>query len=65
MEHDHFVEADFECGLDCNEMGKFNKDDSDDHQSMEDVCINDKNLFNPLMIQTAMTDASTTWKEID
>ena len=65
VEHDQFVEADFECGLDCNKMGKFNKDDSDDSQSMEEACIDDKNLFNPLMIQTAMTDVLMTWEEID
>ena len=65
MEHDQFVEADFACGLDCNEMGKINKDESDDSQSMEDICVDDENLFNPLMIQGAMTDVSTTWEEID
>ena len=32
VEHDQFVEADFKCGLGCNKMGKFNKDDSDDSQ---------------------------------
>ena len=46
-------------------MGKFNKDDSDDSQSLEEACIDDKNLFNSLMIQTAMTDVSMTWEEID
>ena len=65
MEHDQFVEADFACGLDCNEMGKINKDESDDSQSMEDICVDDENLFNPLMIQTAMTDVLTAWEEID
>ena len=65
VEHDPFVEADFECGLDSEEMGKFIRDDSDDSQSTEEACIDDENLFNPLMIQTAMTDASTTWEEID
>ena len=34
-EHGQFVEADIECFVDCNEMGKFNKDDSDDSQSTE------------------------------
>jgi hypothetical protein len=43
-------------------MGKFNKDDSDDSQSMEEACIDDENLFNPLMIHTAMTDMCTTWE---
>ena len=32
---------------------------------MEEACIEDKNLFNPLMIQTAMTDVSMIRKEID
>ena len=44
-------------------MGNFNRDDSDDSQSMEEACIDDENLFNPLMIQTAMTDVSTTWED--
>jgi hypothetical protein len=63
VEHNQFAEADFECGLDCNKMGKFNKDDSDDSHSTEEACIDDKNLFNPLMIQTTMTDMYTTWEE--
>ncbi len=64
-EHDPFVEADFECGVDCNEMGKFNKDDSDDIQSTEEACLDDKNLCTPLMIKNAMTDVLTTWEEIE
>ena len=62
MEHDQFVEADFGCGVDCNKMGKFYKDDSDDIQSMEEACLDDKNLCTPLMIKDAMTDVLTTWK---
>ena len=46
-------------------MGKFNKDDSDDSQSMEESCIDDENLFTPLMIKNAMTDELTTWEEIE
>ncbi len=65
MEYDQFVEADFECGVDCNEMGKFNKDDSDDSQSMEEACCDDKNLFTPLMMKNATTDVLMTWKEIE
>ena len=46
VEHNQFVEADFECGLGCNEMGKFNKDDSDaiHRQSREEACIEDKKI---------------------
>ena len=43
-EHDQFVDADFECGVDCNKMGKFNKDDHDDSQSMEEACIDHKKM---------------------
>jgi hypothetical protein len=64
-EQDQFVEADFECGVDCNEMGKFNKDDSDDSRSMEEACIDEENLFTPLMIKNAMADVFTTRKEIE
>ena len=64
-EDDPFVEADFECGVDCNEMGKFNEDDSDDIQSTEEACLDDKNLCTPLMIKNAMTDVLTTWEEIE
>jgi hypothetical protein len=28
--------------VDCNEMGKFNKDDSDDSQSAEEACVDDQ-----------------------
>ena len=59
------VEADFECGVDFNKMGKFNKDDYDDSQSTEEACMDDENLFIPLMIKNAMTDVLTTWKEIE
>jgi hypothetical protein len=65
MQQDQFVEADFECGVDCNKMGKFNKDESDDIQSMEEACIDDKKLLPPLMIKNAMTDMLTTWEEIE
>jgi hypothetical protein len=63
VEHDQFVEADFECGLDCNKMGKFNKDDSDDSHSTEESCLDDENLFNTLMIKIAMTYVYMTWEE--
>ena len=46
-------------------MGKFNKDDSDDSQSMEEACLDDKNLCTPLMIKNAMTDVLTIWEEIE
>ena len=65
VEHDQFVEADFECGVDCNEMGKFNKDDSDDIQSTEEACLDDENLCTPLMIKNAKPDVLTTWEDID
>ena len=64
-EHDQFREADFECDVDCNEMGRFNKVDSDDSQSTEEACVDDENLFTPLVIKSAMTDVLTTWKEIE
>jgi hypothetical protein len=59
-EHDQFVEADFECDVECNKMGKFNKDDSDESQSTEEACRDDENLFTPLVIKNAMTDMLTT-----
>ena len=59
------VEADFKCGVDCNEMGKCNKDDSDDIQSTEETCLDDENLCIPLMIKNAMTDVLMTWEEIE
>ncbi len=31
-------------------MGNLNRDDSDDSQSMEEACIDDENLFNPLIL---------------
>ncbi len=46
-------------------MGRFNKDDSDDSQSMEETCIDDKKNFTPFLIKNAMTDMLTTWKEIE
>jgi hypothetical protein len=46
-------------------MGKFNKDDSDDSQSTEEACIDDENLFTPLMITNAMTDVLLTLEEIE
>jgi hypothetical protein len=42
-------------------MGKFNKDDSDDSQLTEEACLDDKNLFTPLMMKNAMTDVLTTY----
>ena len=54
-----------QCDVDCNEMGRFNKDDSDDSQSMEEACVDDKNLFTPLVIKNAMTEVLTTWEEIE
>ena len=46
-------------------MGKFNKDDSDDIQSMEEACLDDENLCIPLMMKNAMTDVLTTREEIE
>ncbi len=57
------TEADFECGVDCNEMGKFNKDDSDDIHSIEEVCL--ESLCTPLLIKNAMTDTWTTWEDLE
>ena len=64
-EHDQLVEADFECGVHCNKMGKFNKDDSDDIQSTEEACLDDENLCTPLMIKNALTEVLMTWEEIE
>ena len=46
-------------------MGRFNKDDSDDSQSTEEACVDDENLFTPLVIKNAMTDVLTTCEEIE
>jgi hypothetical protein len=46
-------------------MGKKNEADSDDSRSIEEACIDDKNLFNPLVIKNAMAEESTAWDEIE
>ena len=39
-EHDIFGDS-VECGVDCNDMGDFNKDDTDDSQSMAEDYMDD------------------------
>jgi hypothetical protein len=58
VEHDCFEDS-VEFCVDCNAMGDFIEDDADDSQSTEEDCIDDKNLFNPLVTQNAMADQLT------
>jgi hypothetical protein len=46
-------------------MGKFKNDGSDDSQSTEEACIDDKHLFTLLVITNAMTEVLMTWEEIE
>jgi hypothetical protein len=57
-EHDIFGDS-VEYGVDCNDMGDFNEDDTGDSQSTAEDCIDDKNLFNPLLIQNARENQLT------
>ena len=52
------------CGVDCNDMGDFNEDDTDDSQSTAEDYMDDKNLFNPLLIQNAKDNQLTEWHDI-
>ena len=45
-------------------MGDFNKDDTGDSQSMAEDFIDDKNLYNPLLIQNAMENQLTECDDI-
>ncbi len=65
MEHNQFVGSDLIVVLAPMNWALFHKDDSDGSQTSEEACIDDENLFNPLMIQTVITDVSTMWEEID
>ena len=51
--------------VDYNDMGDINGNDSYDSQSMEEACIDDKNLFNPVVIQIAIADQLMAWDEIE
>jgi hypothetical protein len=44
-------------------MGKFNKDDSDDSQSIEEACVDEEIVLTPLVIKNAMTDVLTNGKK--
>ena len=61
--HDIFRDSG-ECGVDCNDMDSFNKDDTGDSQSMAEDYMDDKNLFNPLLIQNAMDIPLAEWDDI-
>ena len=62
-EHDIFGDSGG-CGVDCNDMGDFNKDDTGDSQSIAEDYMDDKNLFNPLLIQNAMDNQLIEWDDI-
>ena len=52
------------CSVDCNNMGDFNEDDTGDSQSMAEDSMDDKNLFNPLLIQNAKDNQLMEWDDI-
>ena len=52
------------CGVDCNNTGDFNEDDTGDSQSTAEDYMDDKNLFNPLLIQNAKDNQLTEWDDI-
>ena len=62
-EHDIFGDSGG-CSVDCNDMGDFNKDDTGDSQSTGEDYMDDKNLFNPLLIQNAMDNQLLEWDDI-
>ena len=63
-EHDLYGDlAEYNVG--CNDMGDFNKGDTGDSQSTAEDCIDDKNLFNPVLIQNAMENQITEWDDIE
>jgi hypothetical protein len=61
--HDLFADS-VEYGVDCNNIGDFNEDDTGYSQSTAEDCIDDKNLFNPLLIQNEMENQLTEWENI-
>ncbi len=52
------------CGVDCNGMGDVNEDDTGDSPSTAEDYMDDKNLFNPLLIQNEMDNQLTEWDDI-
>ena len=62
-EHDIFGDSGG-CGVDCNGMGDVNEDDTGDSPSKEEDYMDDKNLFNPLLIQNEMDNQLTEWDDI-